>query len=37
MKEFIKSAENRAGWLQKGYEDAKLFLLERDHDQKSTI
>jgi hypothetical protein len=26
MKEFIKSAENRSTWLQKGYEDAKLFL-----------
>lgn len=30
MKEFIKSAEIRNAWLQKGYEDGKLFLLEKE-------
>ena len=34
MKEFIKSAEIRAGWLQKGYEDGARFLLEREREKE---
>lgn len=38
MKEFIKSAEIRASWLQKGYEDGVRFLLEceKNYGQKGT-
>jgi hypothetical protein len=37
MKEFIKSSEIRSGWLQKGYEDAKLFLETNNYSNEPNV